>query len=437
MCGKRLILAFFLTLTILAVSLSAEEPPPYLPTPGVETAGLTFAELASLASNSHPDVKIARAAVIAAQGRFVQAGLYFNPTIGWTASDLNTTANAAGKQGPYINQIFVTNNKLGLARKAAAHGIAAADWTAVTRYFDVVSRLRAAYYDTLAAQREVKVNEDLVSIAEKGLSSVEKLQKAGTGGGRPDVLRARVELGTFRNRLAVSRRRAEAAWRLLAVATGHPSMEPRPLAAMLDDAPPSYEFSDLQTHILSNSGEMRTAWASVAEAEGLLRRAGAEVCPNIQVQISPQYFFDDRRPGGAVQISAPIPIFNRNQGNILAARAELGRTYQVVRQVELLLTQRLTLAYQRYQAAREQAATFSKSILPDAAEALQLVQLGYDKGDARYDYTAVLQAQNALAQSQLGYVGVLNELQRAVSEIEGLLQREDVLGSCTSLEHPH
>ena len=151
--------------------------------------------------------------------------------------------------------------------------------------------------------------------------------------------------------------------------------------------------------------------------------------------ISAEYFFDDRRPGGFVTITAPIPVFNRNQGNILVAKAELGRTYQVVRQVELLLTQRLTLAYQRYRAAQEQAATFSKRILPDAAEALKLVQLGYQRGDARYDYTAVLQAQNTLAQTRLGYVGILNELQRAVSEIEGLLQREDVLGTCANRAH--
>ncbi len=372
--------------------------------------------------------------MIAAQGRFIQAGLYFNPTVGWTASDLNTRPNAAGKQGPTFNQIIVTGNKLGLARAAAAQGIAVADWTAITRYFDVVSRLRAAFYDTLAAQREVTVNENLVAIAAQGLQSTEKLLKAGTGA-RPDVLRAQVDLGLFRNRLDVSKRRAEASWRLLAVAAGQPTMEPRPLVGRLEDEPPVYEYGHLQAHILENSAEVRTAYAAVAEAEGLLRRAMAEVCPNIQIQISPQYFFDDQRPGAAATISAPIPIFNRNQGNILAARAEVGRTYQVVRQVELSLTQRLTLAYQRYRAGLEQAGTFSKSILPDAAEALRLVQLGYAKGDTRYDYTAVLQAQNTLAQAQLGYVGVLNDLQRAVSEIEGLLQREAVLGTCTNQGH--
>ena len=427
MRGARLILA--LSLTALAAGLVAAEPPALLPQPAVAQTALTFAELATMAGHSHPDVKIARAAVIAAQGRFVQAGLYPNPIVGYYGTDLNTVANAAGKQGISFNQQIVTANKLGLAQAAASKGIAAADFVAISRYFDVVSRLRVAYFDAVAAQREVKVNEELIGLAQKGLDATEKLSAAGTGS-RPDILRARVELELFRNRMTISRNRAEATWRLLAVAAGQPHMEPRPLADRLEDLPMSYDYDMLEKWILENSAEVRAAYASVAEAEWLVKRARAEACPNVTLQVIPEYYFDDRRPGAQVTLTAPIPVFNRNQGNILAAQAELGRTYQVVRQTELLLTQRLTLAFQRYRAAKEQADTFAKRILPDAAEAVQLIQLGYTKGDARYDYTAVLQAENALAQAQLGYVGVLNDLQRAVSEIEGLMQREDVLGAC-------
>ena len=163
MRGARLILAFAFALTALAAGLVAAEPPALLPQPAVAQTGLTFAELAALAGNAHPDVKIARAAVIAAQGRFIQAGLYFNPIVGYYGSELNTKPNGAGKEGISFNQQIVTANKLGLAQAAASKGIAAADFVAITRYFDVVSRLRAAYFDAVAAQREVQVNEDLIA----------------------------------------------------------------------------------------------------------------------------------------------------------------------------------------------------------------------------------------------------------------------------------
>src|SRR5262249_55316288 len=143
-----------------------------------------------------------------------------------------------------------------------------------------------------------------------------------------------------------------------------------------------------------------------------------------QVTLQPQYFFDEQHPGAQVSVSAPIPVFNRNQGNIRAARAEVARTQATVRATELRLTERLTTAYQRYRASREQVENYRKRIVPDARESLRLVLLGYERGDPRYDYTAVLQAQNALAQARLALVQAQGELQRAVSDLEALWQRD-------------
>ena len=60
--------------------------------------------------------------------------------------------------------------------------------------------------------------------------------------------------------------------------------------------------------------------------------------------------------------------------------------------VELRLTERLTLAFQRYENARRQTEAYEKQILVNAAESLRLVRLGYDRGDPKYDYTTVLEA---------------------------------------------
>ena len=384
---------------------------------------ITFARLVEIAREVHPDLRIAYAQVEAARGRFEQAGLRFNPTLGWQASDLGSQTNQAGKEGPTITQIFVTANKLGIAQQAASFGVTAADWTAITRWYDILARLRSAYYDALAAQREVEVAKELVRIADEGLNAAQKLEKAGTGG-RPDVLRAEVERDQFVNRKELAERRAEATWRLLTTATGLTELEPAPLQASLNDAVPEYEFNTLKTQVLQQSSELQSAWASVHEAEQLARRARVEPIPNLEVQLQPYYDFQGQNAGGQVTVSLPsFPIFNRNQGNILAAQAEMARTREVVRQTELRLVERLTLALQRQQASKRQVENFSKRILPNAEESLRLILLGYSKGDPKYDYTAVLQAQNILAQARLTYVQAQGELQRSVSDLEGLLQR--------------
>ena len=62
-----------------------------------------------------------------------------------------------------------------------------------------------------------------------------------------------------------------------------------------------------------------------------------------------------------------------------------------------------------------------------ARESLRLVRLGFDRSDPKYDYTAVLQAQQVLAQAQLTQVQARGELWRALSEIAALLQHEALL----------
>jgi outer membrane protein TolC len=59
--------------------------------------------------------------------------------------------------------------------------VAAADWQALTRWYDVLTRVRIAFFEVLAAQREVHTNEEVVRIAQEGLEVARKLQKAGTG----------------------------------------------------------------------------------------------------------------------------------------------------------------------------------------------------------------------------------------------------------------
>jgi cobalt-zinc-cadmium efflux system outer membrane protein len=156
----------------------------------------------------------------------------------------------------------------------------------------------------------------------------------------------------------------------------------------------------------------------------LLRRAEVEVFPNINLLVRPDYTDFDKQAIISVQVGAPIPLFNRNQGNIFAARAAVARTRQEVRATELKITELVALAIQRYQTARRQVEEYEKRIMPNAEESIKLVERGYQSGDPKYDYTALLQAQRVLAQVRLGYVAAFGELWRSVSDLAALLQQD-------------
>lgn len=397
----------------------------YVPEP-LPTGPLELEDLVELASRRHPDLAAVRARVVAARGRLLQAGLYPNPIVGPRFNAFGFRTNPLGEPGFQVTQTFVTANKIELARAAARQGVQAADWQAMTQYFNVITRVRLAYFELLTAQREYETTREIVNLSEKALEAAKSLQKAGAGS-QPDVLRSQVELDQNTLRRAAAERRIRAAQQLLAAAVGDPQGAVNEVGGSLDVTPPSFAWNATREAVLTRSSEVQEALTLVTQAERVLARAQAEVIPNIDVQAIPAYNTIVDSYTMQINVVAAIPCWNRNEGNILAARADIDRARAEERQVELRLSERLTAAYQRYQVARQQTEAYQKNILPRARESVRLVGIGYKQGDAKYDYTAYLQAQQVLFQAELYHVQILGELWRSVAEVSGLLQQENLL----------
>jgi len=412
------------------LSTTSAEKPEQLPRPANL---LTLDDLVNLASANHPDLQAARSKADAARGKLVQAGLCPNPLVAPIIDELGSQQNAAGFVGVNILQEVVTAGKLRLGQEAANHGVNAADWQAMTRWFDVWTRLRLAYYDLLTAQREVQAQKDIVDLAQKNLTATRELKKSGVKN-EPDILRAQVDLEQSRIRYRTALNRLEAARRLLVNATGVASLPSFEIAGNLETLPPEFAWQSLVEWVLVHSSEVQEAQAYVLQAQVLAERARREPIPNIQVQLRPLYDFIEQHASAQMSAGVYLPVFNRNQGNIAAARADVALKEAEVKQVELRLTERLVLAFQRYRTARQQSEIYRKSILPNAEASLKLIRLGYERGDPKYDFTAVLQAEQVLAQAKLAFVQSLGELWRATAELEGLLQLDsrDLIDNCSA-----
>src|SRR5581483_7137377 len=123
-----------------------------------------------------------------------------------------------------------------------------------------------------------------------------------------------------------------------------------------------------------------------------------------------------------IGVSAPIPAWNRNQGNIRAARAELGMAVQEVGRVENDLAERVATALRAYEAALKLAEQYKTDILPKAEETYKLSLEAFKGG--QFEYLRVIQAQRAVAEARLEYNRALGEAWRAAGEISGLLLEE-------------
>jgi cobalt-zinc-cadmium efflux system outer membrane protein len=397
---------------------------PETKTPSQVTGPLTLQQLMDLAIERHPDLAIAQAKADAARGQLVQAGLYPNPSFSWLSEEMGLSSRTGGFQGPNISQDIVTANKLELAQAAASRDVSATEWLLVARRYDLLTRVRLAYFDVLTAQRSVVENQKIIRIAEESLKVAKAFFDAGTGN-LADVLRAEIELSQSKIRLEVAQQSLSTSWKLLATAVGTQELPAQSLQGNLEQSAPRYDYRSSSMQMLERSAELRAAQAKVEQAQALLERAQAEVISNISVKVHPFYSFNDERMALSLEAGVNLPIFNRNQGNIMAAKADLARAGEEARQMELQLMERLTNAFQRYRNAQQQHERYRTEIIPKAQQALEAVQKGYAAGDAKFDYTTVLQAQQILIQAQLANVQFLSDLWKAASEIAGLLQLDD------------
>jgi cobalt-zinc-cadmium efflux system outer membrane protein len=415
------------TVRALRPTLDFEEP-----SQGPEPT--TLAELLKLAITHHPELKAAYARVEIARGNMIQAGLYPNPQFGPQFAQLGDVDNRLGEPGARFIQTFVTANKLGIARQAGAHGVQAADWAAMTKMYSVVTRVRIAYFELLTAINERETLTNIVNTSQKAYDATVKLEKAGVGS-QPDVLRAMVELEQNQLKRGVSLRRVEAAKQNLLTALGRPPLALDRLELNrleLTQPAPSYDWKAMLECLRENSSELQETRALVAQAQKLLARARVEPRPNLLLTAIPFYESPQRSMHLEFYVTAPIPIFDRNQGNIHAAEAQVAQAVAQEGELELRLTEQMTNAFLRYRAARQQAEAYRDVIVPKARDSRALIEKAYQiGGDAKkYDYTAVLQAQQVQFQAELSYAQALGELWRSVTDIAGILQQDDLRAGC-------
>jgi cobalt-zinc-cadmium efflux system outer membrane protein len=122
---------------------------------------------------------------------------------------------------------------------------------------------------------------------------------------------------------------------------------------------------------------------------------------------------------GFFDVGIEVPLFDRNQGAIAAARAEVAEAEREVDRVRLSLRSRLAAVYQEYQASAQIVERYKTAMLPKARQAHEMY-LGNFRNMAAA-YPQVLIAQRNLFQLQHDYVQELIQVWRSAVEIQGML----------------
>ena len=394
----------------------ADFPQEYLLETGpVEGLRIEVVEQIALANN--PAVGQAAARVRALRGKYVQVGLPPNPTVGYAASEVGQEG-LAGQQGAYAGQDFITGGKLEKNRAIVAAEIDKAQQVLFATQRRVLTDVRSSYYRALVAQARIEMAQKLVQSmgeavqASQHLLDAEEIPLAGLLQTEVELQYAEIVKQTAENELA-------AAWQQLSAVVGTLDLPPQLLVGDPRVLPSELAWEEALARITSLSPEMAAAMAGLTRSRRALNRACVEPVPDVNTQFMVQYDDSTDYTVGGIQVTIPLPIWNKNQGGIRQAQAEITVAAQELDRVALDLKQRLATAFREYANAKAQAETYANQILPRAEKTFDLVQRGYALGEV--GYLDLLAAKKTYMQANLTYLDAFGALWKSYLQIDGLL----------------
>lgn len=408
------------TLDLPKPTEQAEPIPP--PAMDAESEGLTVEALEQMALGNNPAVGQASGRVRSLRGKYVQVGLPPNPTFGYVASEIGNEG-LAGQQGGFAGQDFITGKKLQKNRAVVAAEIDKAEQVLVATQRRVRTDVRINFYRALVAQQRLELAKTLVELnaqavkASQNLLDAEEIPTAGLLQTEVELQNAEIVLRTAQNELT-------AAWQQLSAVAGNLEMPPQKLAGDAGDLPDELDWDETLARITTMSPEIATAMAELSRSRRALTRACAEPIPDISTQFMVQYDNSTEDTITGIQAGIPLPLWNKNQGGIRQAQAEVTVASQNIERVALDLKNRLAATYQEFASARTQAETYKTQILPRAQRTFDLVRAGYAQGEL--GYLDFLTAQRTYAQTNLAYLAALDSLWQSWVRIDGMLLSESL-----------
>ncbi|TWU45486.1 Cobalt-zinc-cadmium resistance protein CzcC precursor [Novipirellula aureliae] len=381
-----------------------------------EEGSMSLSDFEALALGNNPTIQELVATTQKAAGYRQQVGLKANPVIGYQAVQL--ADQGTDQHVVFISQTIVTAGKLALNRRVLNETLRAQRQQLEAQKYRVVTDIRMKYFDALAAQKQASEIREFLSVVEKGLELAE-LRKEALEGSQLDVLQAKVQKNEIELALQQAEVRFQAAWRELAAIAGNPQMPPVELSGDLPESLLEIDWSDLASTIVFSSPEYQAAQTRICQARANLDRQCVQAIPNIDFQLASGV--DNGTGSGLINFEAgiPIPIHNRNQGNIAAARAELTQVSLAATRIENSIRARIGAVSRDYDSSLAAVTKYADEILPNAAESMRLAETAYKAGET--NFLQVLVARRTYFDTMIEYIASQSQLAQAAAMVDGCM----------------
>ncbi len=381
---------------------------------------LTLNEAVRRVRQNHPLLVVAKQRVAMFEGELFEAALKPNPTFTVSGENLPLDPPEGGfgfnrtmDWFAYFSQTIERGNKRELRRAAAERAVEVANIEAEAVERQLVYEVKVAYQHAAIARERIELlRENINQLGQLVKLNEVRVQAGYTAEG--DLIKVRLEA----QRIDYSVRKAmieyDRAKIALQKAMGDSSFEADfDLAERLDFKTVSLNAKSLQDAALKRSN-IKTVEARLEKARAFLQLQRASAKPDLTASFGYKRNGVDNALYGALSI--PLPLYNKNQGNIARSEAEVAMIEAELRFERAIVLAELTAARRTVEANERQIEALRTEFLRNADESQQVSLAAYREGAT--DLLHLIDAQRTRTHAQELYFQALADYQLAIHELE-------------------
>jgi cobalt-zinc-cadmium efflux system outer membrane protein len=363
---------------------------------------------------ANPEISVAMREKEATEGARIQAGVRHNPYI---SSEIQDTRRNTQQITLQFNQEIELGNKresrLALADILHTKATAELDALKATIHANTVN----AFYEVLVAQERLALSKSSFEVANAAVNAATKRVHAGKSSPVEETksniaaFTAKIELNQANSQLNSARKRLSALW-------GNPFPVFEQAYGDVENIPLVPSFENLLA-LLENAPAIGIANLEVSARGGSTKLARSQSTPNITISAGIVHNNELGLNQALIGLSVPIPLFDRNQGNVQEAVSLQYKAQDELIALKTQLTTKLAGEHERLSVARLSAISLREEILPGAQNAFEAANKGFNAG--KFNFLDVLDAQRTLFQAKSQYIQVLLDAHQAIAEIESIL----------------
>ncbi len=375
---------------------------------------LTLASAHALALAANPTLAAAAREIDAREAAIRQAGVWRNPELSVLMED---TRNATRQTTLQIDQPLELGGKRAARIGAAEQGRDGATAELDAQRLDLRATVKAAFYEVLVAQEKQRLALATVELAQRATHAASRRVTAGKVS-PVEATRARIAEASAGIDLAQAD--SELARARLALAATWGSHAPRfaRVEGDLQTLPPQSEMSELQSR-LHDSPALRRARIEVEQRLALTRIETSRRLPDVTLSLGARRNEELGLNQAILGVSVPLPVFDRNRGNVLEAEHRSDKARDELRATEVRLAGKLMFAHAQMNAAHGALEALQRDILPGAQSAYDAATQGFEAG--KFSFLDVLDAQRTLFAARAQHLRALADVHRAATDIERLI----------------